>query len=439
MKNSIPSFKTEDDVFRTRLIQRHELPWIRRRHIWTGILGNIYGTFLGPAGIYFTFFCLSMGMTKYQIGIMSSLISISVISQLFSWIFEDKWGNRKYPWYLFSIISRLCFLPIIFSFWIPLGPISVVVLCVISAIFGNLSVPPWSSWLYDIIPEDQLARFMARRSSVIQLFILALAIFASLAMQRSTQTDKLMIVRLVFTFGLTLGIIDIIFHAHIPEPPSESAEMEHRLMKVIFQPCMDRKFWFWMMITSLWAFSVGIASPFFIPYLMKDLGFENRFIELTLIAVCLVQISGFFSLLLWGRIIERLGARNVLILCHCMWSLVPLFYILSIHFNASILISLAWIDAGIFVNGALIANQAILSKLTKGKKRSIYLALIAIVSMVLGGLGMLIGSLIVKFFYIELVFSVSLISRILVFLIILVILFRVGIDTERIADKTNKA
>jgi MFS family permease len=434
LKSIVPAFSKDDNIFRTRQIQENELPWIRTRHIWTGILGTIYGTFLGPAGIYFTFFCFASGMSKYQLGIMASLVSFAVVFQIFSWVFEDFWGNRKYPWYVFSILSRLCFIPIVFSFWIPLGPLSIIVLCSVSAVFGNLAAPPWSSWLYDLISEDQLAGFMSRRSAVIQFFIMGIALFAALAVQQSDQAHKMMIVRLVFAFGLTLGIIDLIFHVQIPEPHKKTQEAKSDFLKVIAQPWSDKKFRQWMLIMLLWTVSMNICEPFFIPYLMKDLGFENRFVLLTVISVCLVQMSGFISFLFWGKIIEKIGTRKVFLICHCLWSVIPLFYLLSASVKPILLISIAWIITGIFVNGTTIVNPAITSILTKGKKRSTYLAVMTITSSMFGGLGTLIGSLIVKYFSIWHVFPVSLIARISSFVIMFIVMFN-----GRIYDKSDEA
>jgi MFS family permease len=434
LKSIVPTFSRDDDIFRTRQIQENELPWIRTRHIWTGILGTIYGTFLGPTGIYFTFFCFASGMSKYQLGIMASLVSFAVAFQIFSWIFEDFWGNRKYPWYIFSILSRLCLMPIIFSFWIPLGPLSIIALCSISAVLGNLAAPSWSSWLYDLISEDKLAGFMARRSAVIQFFMMGIALFAALAVQQSDHAHKMMIVRLVFAFGLTLGIIDLIYHVKIPEPHKKTQETKSNFLEIVAQPWSDKKFRQWMMIMLLWTVSINICEPFFIPYLMKDLGFENRFVLLTVISVCLVQMSGFISFLFWGKIIERIGTRKVFLMCHCLWSIIPLFYLLSASVKPILLISIAWLITGVFVNGTTIVNPAITSVLTKGKRRSTYLAVMTITSSVFGGLGTLIGSLIIKYFSIWHVFPVSLAARVFSFVVICIVIMNKGIG-----DRPQKA
>ena len=433
LKRIVPVFSKDHAVFRTRHIHEKDLPWIRTRHIWTGILGTIYGTFLNPAGIYFTFFCFASGMSKYQLGIMASLVSFAVVFQIFSWALENFWGNRKYPWYIFSILSRLCFVPIVFSFWIPLSPASIIALCFASAILGNFAAPSWSSWLYDLISEDQLAGFMSKRSAVIQFFMIGIALFAALAVQQSDQAHKMMIVRLVFAFGLIAGIIDLFFHVQIPEPHKKTHETKSDALKVLTQPLLDKKFRQWIMITVLWTISINICEPFFIPYLMKDLGFENRFVLLTVISFCLVQMSGFISFLFWGKIIEKIGTRKVFLLCHCFWSIIPLFYVLSTSVKPILLISIAWILTGVFFNGTTIVNPAITSMLTKGKTRSTYIAVMTITSSLFGGLGTLIGSFIVKYFSIWHVFPVSLIARISSLVVIFIVMLN-----GRIYDETDE-
>jgi len=243
----------------------------------------------------------------------------------------------------------------------------------------------------------------------------------------------MMIVRLVFAFGLTLGIIDLFFHVKIPEPIKKTQGIKEGSLKIIVKPWSDKKFRQWMMIMLLWTASINICEPFFIPYLMEDLGFENRFVMLTLVSVCLVQLSGFISFLFWGRIIERFGMRKVFLVCHCLWSIVPLFYMLSASLKPILLISIAWLITGIFVNGTTIVNPAITSMLTKDKKRSTYLAVLTITSSLFGGFGTLIGSLIVKYFSIRYVFPVSLAARIFSFAVIYIVVIRKGIG-----DTTEK-
>ena len=126
----IPPTAGNDSLFKTRQIHRYELAWIRRRHIWTGALGNIYGTLLTPTSVYFTFFCFALGMSKFQFGIMQALTAFAVAAQMFSWVFEELWGNRKYPWYIFCIASRLCYVLVVFSHWIPISPDGIIALIV---------------------------------------------------------------------------------------------------------------------------------------------------------------------------------------------------------------------------------------------------------------------------------------------------------------------
>ena len=429
LANIIPSMASKDNLYKTRRIQHHELPWIRKRHIWTGALGHIYGTLLAPTSVYFTFFCFALGMSKFQFGIMRALTAFAVSIQVFSWVFEERWGNRKYPWYMFCIASRMCYVPIVFSNWIPISPTGIIVLCAISAAFAHLSFPSWYSWLYDLIPEQEFARFMARRSALIQIFTIGLALGAAIGMQSSSDEQKLQTVRWVFAVGLFLGLIDLIFHVRIPEPHETVGNHDRRFFKVIAQPLADRKFRPWMIVYALWIFAISIAGPFCVPYMLKELGFEDRFFALVLISVGLMQISGFVALLFWGKIIDTLGSRNCVLLCYAVWALMPVFYILSAYFYPNVLMVIAWTLSGVFVNGALIVNETVVSALTSGKKRSAYVALVTICASIFGGIGTLAGSLILKYTSIWHVFPVSLVVRLISFGIVAVVITRAKIGS----------
>jgi MFS family permease len=257
--------------------------------------------------------------------------------------------------------------------------------------------------------------------------MMGIALFAALAVQQSDESHKMTIVRSVFAFGLILGIIDLLFHVKIPEPHKNTHEAKSDFLKVIIQPWYDKKFRQWMMIMLLWTVSINICEPFFIPYLMKDLGYENKFVLLTVISVCLVQVFGFVSFLFWGKIIEKIGSRKVLLICHSLWSVIPLFYMFSSPAKPILLISIAWIITGIFVNGTTIVNPAITSELTKNKQRSTYLAVMTITTSMFGGVGILIGSIIVKYYSIWHVFPISLIARVFSFVVICIVVMNKGI------------
>ena len=416
----LPPMGADEDVFDPRPIEDGELPWIRVRHIWTGTMGNAYATFLGPTGVYFTFFCFASGMSKYQLGIMSAMLSLTVIAQMFSWVFEKRFGNRKYPWYIFSVASRLCFVPIVLSFWIPLGPVSIIALCCISSVLSNLAAPSWQSWLYDMIPQSQLPHFMSRRQAVIHFVLMALAVFAAMAMEGADDERKMAVVRWVFAFGLALGIIDLVFHVRIPEPAAkQEGPRRTDFIRTVLKPLSSRRFRLWVMAMSLWALGTNISGPFCIPYMMKDLGYEARFVALTLITICLYRVSGFASLLFCGRAVKAAGSAGVLAISYGVWALIPAIYMLSGWWWPDLFMIAAWFMAGIGVNCAIVAGDVMVSGLTangsldSGENRSTYLAALTICTAACNALGTLAGSLIVKYFTIWHTFPVSLAARLL--------------------------
>lgn len=434
----MPPTAGNDSLFKTRQIHLYELAWIRKRHIWTGALGNIYGTLLTPTSVYFTFFCFALGMSKFQFGIMQALTAFAVAAQMFSWVFEELWGNRKYPWYIFCIASRLCYVPIVFSHWIPISPDGIIALCVVSAVLSNLSAPSWSSWLYDLIPEQEFARFMAKRSAIIQILTIGLALGAAVGMQYGSEQQKLETVRWVFAVGVLLGLIDLIFHVRIPEPHQSFVRSERKFIKVLTQPLGDRKFRLWMAVYALWMAAVNIAGPFCVPYMLKELGFENRFLALVLMAVGLMQISGFVALLFWGRIIDTIGSRNCAIVCYGAWTVQPLFYTFSAYCCPNLLMIISWVLSGVFVHGAVVVNETVMSTLTKGKKRSTYVALMTICWSVFGGIGTLAGSLIVKYYSLWHVFHISFVARLIAIAVLAVVITKAEIGCTSSSNNNRK-
>ena len=85
-------------IYDVREIRPEEIPWMLRRNIWTGVLGSMSMTLM-TSGMFFTVYCQRMGMQTYQFGVLSTLAYLMLPISLFSGCVEERFGQRKYPWF----------------------------------------------------------------------------------------------------------------------------------------------------------------------------------------------------------------------------------------------------------------------------------------------------------------------------------------------------
>jgi predicted MFS family arabinose efflux permease len=92
-----------------------------------------------------------------------------------------------------------------------------------------------------------------------------------------------------------------------------------------------------------------------------------------------------------------------------MWAAIPFFYWVATPGNAVIMMSIAWFLAGISPAGVMVAQTKVTSVLSD--RRTMYIAVLAIVVTIGSGLGALSGSMVTRYFGVGNVFIVSLVCR----------------------------
>ncbi|MBS3762651.1 MAG: MFS transporter, partial [Planctomycetes bacterium] len=395
-------------VYKVRRVGEKEIPWMLRRNIWTGVLGSVSVTFM-TTGVFFTAYCHQMGMEAYQFGLLSTIVAFLMPISLFSASVEEKFGQRKYPWFILALGSRLLLLPLLFGFLVPISPWIIMVLVGTLMGIGYLISPLWQSWTWDYIPSDTFGRFTAKRTFWVVLFRTLVALGGAAAIHFSAPESRLPIICGVFALFLTMGIVDLIFHVRIPEPPRKSRPAKTTTkFKTAF---LNRRFRNLLLGVGLWYFAIFIASPFCIPYMMKELGFEGNFLLATTMAYAIPAVGTLFFLPLWGRLADTRYPGLVLSLSCLFWATIPLFYHLARPESAMLPLTIAWLVAGIFPAGYTVCLPQLARRLS-GVDKTMPLSLIFVTVSIGMMMGSGVGTLIVRLNPVNSVFRVSFAARV---------------------------
>ena len=342
-------------------------------------------------------------------GVLSAVVSLSVVLQLLSPLFEKRYG-RKYSWYVFAGASRLAFLPFLFLPEVALLPIVIIAIQFLAVALRNLGIPSWFSWVYDIVPERRAGIFWARRQRGIALLSVVVMVCLGFCMESVEQEHKLMLVKSVFALAIIVGIMGVLLHVGIPEPPQKRIKEAKFFQELLF-PLQNKNFRNWALAISFWTFSVNISGPFSIPYMLKDLGLDN-FLLNTLLIIVVPAIGSVLFLSSWGRLADKFGPRPVILIGHSGWAIVPLFYILANSGNTLLMMLLVWFIVGVFTSGLRAAWPKVDIRLTQGYRRSVFMAVGIVAAAIAGAAGSLAGTWIVSCFGISQCFPVSLVCRV---------------------------
>ena len=146
-----------------------------------GIASQAMGTLTG--GAFLVAFAIHLGASNFVIGLLAAIGPLAQLLQLPSIFLVEKIRNRRFVTVIAAALSRLCWLIIAFSPFIFPANVAIVVLMVLFillSIFRAVSGCSWNSWVRDIIPENIMGSFFAKRMRVSTSVGIALSIVAAI-------------------------------------------------------------------------------------------------------------------------------------------------------------------------------------------------------------------------------------------------------------------
>lgn len=336
-----------------------------------------------------TAYALMLGANDFHLGLLSAVGAAGSLGALAGAWGAGLAGSRRRMVVFAAVAGRalwtaLCVLP-----FIPLLPgwrlpafFSVILL---SNLLVNAANNGWLSWMTDLVPLEQRGRYFGRRNTVLGAASMAV-IFASgkafdwfKAAGRPEHGFAL-----IFGLAVACALVSGLILARQWEPAAalERPTPVHRMFGSAFR---DRGFrpllWFFI----LWSLATSVAGPFFGAHMIKNLG-----MPLGVIAFYSI-IAGTVNLLvqpLWGRVIDRLGNKPVLVFNMLGIFFLPLFWLFA---GPGFYLPI-WIDAfltGIFWPGFGLATFNLLLISAPEGDRQPYLA----VQNVATGLSVFLASL----------------------------------------------
>lgn len=367
-----------------------------RNVVRDGVMSN--GMTVLTSGAFLAVLALHFGASNVVIGILATIPSIAQFVQIPAILLIEWLRKRKLITIIFSILSRAFLLliagiPFLFT---TKGRLSFLILALIlNAVFGSVSACSWNSWMRDLIPQEKLGSFFARRLSIAFSIGLPLSLLAGFGVdywKRNFPADAITGYSLLFASGFLLGIIGVLFISRIPEPPMPFLQEKTRLMKLLLEPFYDLNYRNLFHFLGSWHFAVNLVAPFFTVYILKRLQFDlSWIIGFTILS----QLMNVLFLRLWGRFADRFSNKSILqvsgplfIICILAWTFttIPERYMLTLP-----LLILIHLFMGIATAGVTLGTSNISMKLAPKGKATAYLganSLIASVSASIGWAGL---------------------------------------------------
>lgn len=384
----------------------------RRNLIWFWLDGCFASASDNILVTYLTIYILALGATQGQIGLMSSLSSLSAaIVLLPGAMLVERLGRRRpivltgAGWARFALLP-LGLLPFfVHAPWIVFVAIG---LSVSRDLMANLTYPAWMSLTGDVVPIEGRGRYFSSRNFIMGLSGIIITLLAGLIISRVGQPGGFQ-VALVVAFVLGMG--SIYSFSHITDRPKPLAFPKVKeplaLAALLREMATHRDFLIFAAITALWNFSLNIAGPFFNVYLVEGLHSSAAMIALTAVASSLASMLGQRKM---GDLNDRWGARRLAMITGLLIPIVPLLWVFARAGWHIIPINLL---SGLLWGGYNLASFNYLLMITPENRRARYSALFQIIVTVSLALGAALGSLVVTNWGFNSVFIASAAGRLI--------------------------
>jgi len=362
---------------------------------------------------YITLYLLVLGASSAEIGLMTSLASLSAVLFLIPGaILVDRTGKRKQIVLISGGTIRrialllLAFVPLVFSGSAAIY--AVIALKVIMDGMGNLGIPAWISMTAELVPLTRRGRYFGNRNMVMGISAMLTTYMVGFLITRIGSPEGYQ-----WAMGLAFffGIISTYFFSQINETMSPENQISretkssYSIKSLISTLRSDRNFMIYCVYTAIWTFSLSIAAPFFSVYMVQDLNATAAIVGVTVIVSRLASLPAqkFF-----GGLADNWGSRKLMMVTGFIIPILPFLWLLTSEpwhvYPINMLGGAIWAGYGI-------GSFNFLLSVSPAEQRARYTAIyqIAVASSV--ALGAALGGLISSYMALTILFVISGIGR----------------------------
>ena len=279
-------------------------------------------------GAVITGWAIYLGANAAVIGFLGALpLGAQLVNLPAAWLLGT-W-SRKRAAIIALAISRLVFLPLVALPFLPIDTSTklriFVLLVAASTICGVIGNNAWVAWMGALVPARIRGRFFGRRTIFLSAAGTATTATASILLDWAAprgETGRAL--SLLATVAVLAGAVSLLLLRTQHEPPSEHPPASPKL-STLERAARDPRARPYLSYQLAWNAAVAISSSFFSYHLLTNLRTGFLVIAAHGVGVAMMRIG---SASLWGRAVDQVGARPVLVFCSFGISLVQTIWFL---------------------------------------------------------------------------------------------------------------
>lgn len=307
----------------------------------------------GAGDSFITPYALSLNANNAQIGFLSSFVgligaSFQIIGSKIMYHF-----SRKKMIITFVIVQALMWIPItilgILHYFEKLNSFIAINLLILFyclyAISGAVISPAWFSLMGDLVEENKRGKYFSKRNKITGTVGMIVTFTASFFLDKMESLGLLIVgFTVLFSIASIGRFISAYYFTKHYYPKLDMPEKDYFGFFQFIKKASDNNFGKFTFYVGLINLTASFASPFFSVYMLKDLGYSYIWFTMVNLAGSVFTIM---SLPVWGKIGDKYGNRQLLVIGSILTPLVPFLWLFSpnplfIIFTAQLLAGLGW-------------------------------------------------------------------------------------------------
>jgi len=367
-------------------------------NIAVGAMGMAWYAVCSAQQVIQVFFKNHLHATDSELGLLVAVAGWAAPCHLAAIFIYGRLTNRKHFWVTAHIFHRLLgYVLAGVAIYAQMGgntQLGINILIVASAVswvLMTISAAGWWSWMADLVPENVRGTFFSKRGTVINILNMLWFFGIMGALDYVSEANAMYVFAAVFAVGTILGVMDIVLHATLPEPKRLPEEMRVGWREFV-EPLGNRNFLLFSSAMGAYAFGLYVFMFFVGPTLTADVakgGFGAPKIWLS-ISLAVNQAIWFFTVMAWGKIMDRFGRKPAVIL-GAMFPALWILYVFMTPTNYAYVLIAGTILASLISPGYWYGAGQWMLTLTPVKNRTTYIAWYSVIVGLLAAAGAVMG------------------------------------------------
>lgn len=317
-----------------------------QRQLRTVVVAWVFGSLWlwTISGAAMTQFARGLGLPDWGFGVLAALPFVGTLFQLpASWV-QERFGRRK-PWFIWTqTIGRVMWVLAALIPWLVPDPrlihlpggdeidlrwLLLLGLIGVSWVMAHLGGPAFMSWFSDLVPRRMRGRYLGVRNTVTLPMALIATLGVGWGLQRAEAVGPetlLIVTSVVLGVAGILGTLDILCFIFVSDPSPSRGERDTAFGRMLLTPLKDSNFRRYLAYNFTLMLGLGFLGQYVWLFVFDGAGVSALQANLMLIAVPLVLRAIAYPL--WGRLVDRLGKKPVMLISGGMFVFGPVGWLL---------------------------------------------------------------------------------------------------------------